>query len=142
MASSLRSVAVGALYGVVAGACTALAIMFFVPEVGHPIKEGHLLWDMGWAVAYSWPVGLLAGIAGGAFLHRRAQSVSVGRLLLESAALASAAIAVVIQFVLPSAWNLPRARITAVAMVVAAVLAVCGGTIIRPLLPKRRGSHL
>jgi hypothetical protein len=130
----LKTVGAGALYGIVAGACAALAVMRLVPSVGHPVTLRQLPWDFGWAVFYSWPIGPLVGALAGAFLYWRGQRVaSFRRLLLETSALAAASVAALVQAALPVAWELPRMRITLIGAFGAAVLAAVGTLILRPM---------
>lgn len=122
------------MYGIVAGACAALAVMRLVPSVGHPVTFRQLTWDFGWAVFYSWPIGPVIGAAAGAFLHWRAQRLrSFRKLVLETSALAAASVAVLVQAALPVAWELPRMRITLIGAFGAAVLAAVGTLILKPM---------
>lgn len=134
MTTRFKTVGGGALYGIVAGACAALAVMRLVPSFGHPVTLRHLPWDFGWAVFYSWPVGPLVGAAAGAFMSWRAQRLhSFRKLVLETSALAAASVATLIQVVLPVAWELPRMRITLIGALGAAVLAAVGTLILKPM---------
>jgi hypothetical protein len=134
MTARLRTIAAGALYGIAAGACAALAVLRFVPNVGHPVTWHHLSWDFAWAIFYSWPAGLLIGAGAGAFLYWRAQRVaSFRKLVVEVSTLAAAAVGAVTQVVLPIAWELPRLQITLISVVSAATLAAVGTRILKPI---------
>lgn len=133
MTARLWTIGAGALYGIVAGACAALAVMRLMPGVGHAVELRHLSWDFGWAVFYSWPLGLVIGASAGAFLYRRAPKVTrFRRLIAETCALASIAVGVLIQFALPIAWGLPRGWITVLGTVCAATLAAIGTLLLKP----------
>lgn len=134
MTTRLKTVGAGALYGIVAGACAALAVMSLVPSVGHPVTLRHLAWDFGWAVFYSSPVGPVVGAVAGAFLYWRAQRLpSFRKIVLETSALAAAGVAALIQVILPVAWELPRVRITLIGALGAALLAAVGTLILKPM---------
>ncbi len=141
MTARQKSVVAGAAYGTLAGACVALAIMRLVPSVGHPVTLRHLSWDIGWALFSSWPVGPLVGAGAAAFVHWRAQRVgSFLKLVVETSSLAAAGVGVIIQVVLPTAWELPRMRITAIGALGAAALAALGTRMLKSLCWRRPAS--
>lgn len=134
-----RTVVAGALFGLIGGACAAIAVMWIVPSVGHPVTLRQLPRHFGWAIFYSWPTGPAVGAGAGAFLHWRAQGVSrFWKLLLETSALAAVTAGTVVQVVLPVAWELPRMKITLIAVLAAAGLAAIGTVVLKPIYWRAR----
>jgi hypothetical protein len=124
----------GGALGVLAGGLIAAAVMSLFPEVGHPVRLRYLLRDLGWAVFFSSPWGLIAGAILGGYLHERSRhGRAFRRLVFEAVALAVIMTTLVTQLVIPTAWGIPRASVTAVVALASAILAAIGAWLLKPL---------
>ena len=124
----------GAAFGVAAGALIAAAVMTLFPEVGHPIRFEYLFRDLGWAVFFSSPWGLIAGAVLGGYLHERSRYTNAFRqLVFEGVALTVIMTTLAIQLVIPSSWGIPRGSVTTVVGLGSVILATVGAWLLRPL---------
>jgi hypothetical protein len=129
-----KSISAGAFLGVIAGTATALVVMRFVPEVGHPVRFGALSRDTTWALFFSSPFGVLVGVASSAYLFRRGHTdVPARRAILETMVLTSLCSAAALQVAIPVAWGIPRGETTAIVAGSAFVLTFLSSVILWPL---------
>jgi hypothetical protein len=134
MTDSTKVGLAGSAFGVVAGGLIAAAVMSTFPGVGHPMRMTDLWRDLGWAVFFSSPWGLIAGAILGGYLYERSRDTMAFRqLVLEAVVLTVIVTTLVTQLIIPSAWNLPRVTVTAVAVLTSAVLSVVGALLLKPL---------
>jgi hypothetical protein len=115
----------GATFGIFAGGLVVLAIIALLSG-DESIRPGNLASAIPWAALLGSP-GALPGAFIGVFVCWRAQTVSrIQRLLAESICVSAIASAAIIQLLLPMGGELPRARIVAIAVVIASAVAAAG----------------
>lgn len=130
MTAKSKTVLASSVVGIFSGLLVALAVMPLIPIFAREATPGRV----NWGLALGSPIGFIVGAACGAFLYGRAKQVDrFQQLLVEISVIAALVTGIVIQFMLPFRWPLPRFTITAIACLAATGLAVLSAVVLRPL---------
>jgi hypothetical protein len=131
--SRVATLLASVLFAWFAGAAVLLAALRVVDlGIGQPTFR-NVLGDFRWTVFFTEFPALFGGLIAGAFLWWRAPRVSrFTHLLLESTGLAIVLAVPLVQFLLPRAWDLPRARWALVSALGAGAVSALGTLLLKP----------